>query len=282
MNTCFFVSDLHGSEHRYNALLDAILVRKPAVVFMGGDLFPHRNSSNHTHGDFANDYMLRSFSRLSEEMGCNYPDIFLIPGNDDRRSEEPFLIAGEKQHLWIYIHMRLAVLGHYNVFGYACVPPTPFKLKDWERYDVSRYTDPGCLAPNEGIRTVPPDNDPEWSTIAADLVQLTDGQAMENAICLFHSPPYNSYLDRAALDGKSFNHVPLDMHVGSIAIERFITEKQPYLTLHGHIHESARITGHWKQQFGRTWAFSAAHDGSQLALVSFDLHNLQEVQRELI
>ncbi|HEX7411609.1 MAG TPA: metallophosphoesterase [Bacteroidales bacterium] len=282
MNSCFFVSDMHDSAHRYNALLDAIRVRKPAAVFMGGDLFPHRSSSNHANVSFANDFMLRAFSRLSEEMGCNYPDIFLIPGNDDRRSEEPFLINGEEQHLWMYIHMRLATLGHCTIFGYACVPPTPFRLKDWERYDVSRYTDPGSLAPNKGIRTAPPDADPEWATIAGDLAQLTQGCDMVNAVCLFHAPPYNSLLDRAALDGQMFDHVPLDVHVGSIAIERFITEKQPYLMLHGHVHESARLTGQWKQQFGRTWAFSAAHDGPELALVTFDLHNLQEVQRELI
>ena len=78
------------------------------------------------------------------------------------------------------------------------------------------------------------------------------------------------------------HQVPLDVHVGSAAIAQFITEKQPYLTLHGHVHESTRLTGEWKQQFGRTWAFSAAHDGPELALVTFDLHNLREAQRELI
>lgn len=282
MDTCFFVSDLHGSEYRYNTLINEVRIRKPAVVFIGGDLFPHRSSSDHSGYSFANDFLLRVFSRLSEEMGCNYPDIFLIPGNDDRKSELPYLEKGEEEHLWIYMHMRSSRLGNFDIIGYACVPPTPFRLKDWERYDVSRYTDPGSLPPTEGVRTAPPDADPEWSTIAGDLAQLTSDQSMENTVCLFHAPPYNSCLDRAALDGQMFDHVPLDVHVGSIAIERFIEEKQPYLTLHGHVHESARLTGQWKQQFGRTWAFSAAHDGPQLALVIFGLHDLAAAERELI
>jgi len=41
----------------------------------------------------------------------------------------------------------------YQVYGYSCVPPTPFALKDWQRYDVSHFVDPGVLAPEEGRLT---------------------------------------------------------------------------------------------------------------------------------
>jgi Icc-related predicted phosphoesterase len=99
---------------------------------------------------------------------------------------------------------------------------------------------------------------------------------------LFHAPPYRTDLDRAALDGHTFEHVPLDVHIGSIAIRRFIEERQPLVTLHGHVHESARITGSWRQRIGRTWCFSAAHDGPELALVRFDLEDPGAATRELI
>ena len=78
------------------------------------------------------------------------------------------------------------------------------------------------------------------------------------------------------------DHAPLDVNAGSIAIQRFIKKKQPFLTLHGHIHESARITGHWKERFGGTYSFTAAHDGPELALVRFDTENLENASRELI
>jgi Icc-related predicted phosphoesterase len=52
--------------------------------------------------------------------------------------------------------------------------------------------------------------------------------------------------------------------------------------LHGHIHESARLTGNWQERIGKTVAFSAAHDGRELALVRFDPHELDRAIRELI
>ncbi|NWF91159.1 MAG: hypothetical protein HXY50_17065 [Ignavibacteriaceae bacterium] len=79
-----------------------------------------------------------------------------------------------------------------------------------------------------------------------------------------------------------FEGVPIDLHVGSIAVRRFIESRQPYLTLHGHIHESARLTGSWRDKLGRTEMFNASHDGKELALVEFDLDILESAERRLI
>jgi Icc-related predicted phosphoesterase len=156
-------------------------------------------------------------------------------------------------------------------------------LKDWERYDISTYVDPLCIAPEEGWLSVPVSKEIlKRQTIQTDLQKLAQDNDLSHAIFLFHSPPYDTGLDRAALDGKRVDHADLDVHVGSIAIRRFIESRQPLLTLHGHIHESARITGMWKQRIGQTFAFSAAHDGSELALVRFDLDDLETATRELI
>jgi Icc-related predicted phosphoesterase len=78
------------------------------------------------------------------------------------------------------------------------------------------------------------------------------------------------------------DHAPMDIHVGSIAIQKFIDKKQPFLTLHGHVHESTRLTGHWKERFGKTFSFTAAHDGPELALIRFDTDDLKNATRELI
>jgi Icc-related predicted phosphoesterase len=169
------------------------------------------------------------------------------------------------------------------VYGYACVPPTPFLKRDWERYDVSRYVDPGCVSPELGMRSVPVDaHEIRYGTIAADLERLADEDDLRDSVFLFHTPPYRTALDRAALDGRMVDHVPMDVHVGSIAVRRFIEERQPLLTLHGHIHESARLTGAWRDRIGRTHLFSAAHDGPELCLVRFDLENPAEATRALI
>ena len=51
--------------------------------------------------------------------------------------------------------------------------------------------------------------------------------------------------------GRLMSTFALDVHVGSIAVKRFIEERQPLLTLHGHVHEAARLTGEWKIRIGR-------------------------------
>jgi Icc-related predicted phosphoesterase len=216
------------------------------------------------------------------EMGPVYPRIYVILGNDDPRSEEHAFIEMGKSGVWHYLHNRKDHYKGYTFFGYANVPPTPFRFKDWERYDVSRYVDPGCYPPEEGIRSMEPDTDLAWATIKDELNLLAGDGPMDNSVFLFHSPPYKTHLDRAALDGKMIDHVPMDVHVGSIAIMRFIEDRQPWMTLHGHIHESSSITGHWRQLFGRTHAFNAAWDGPELSLIDFDLDNPSGAFRRLI
>ena len=281
MNHCFFVSDLHGQTHRYETLFSKIKQEKPGAVFLGGDLLPSFGSNSVRN--FLDDYLFQEFIELKNQMGSNYPRVFLILGNDDGKSQEEDLIRYMIQDkIWEYIHYKSAQFGPHNIFGYAYVPPTPFLNKDWERYDISRHTDPGCVAPEEGWHSVEqPVNIIQHATIKRDLNDLIGDMDLSKSIFLFHTPPYQTKLDRAALDGKMFDHVPLDVHVGSIAVKDLILERQPLLTLHGHVHESARLTGSWKEQLGKTTALSAAHDGPELALVRFDPEYPREASREL-
>ncbi len=285
--SCFFVSDLHGKEIRYQKLFQAIRTRKPEAVFFGGDLLPsglHQlTKSQNQSGNFFEDILFAGFAQLKDLSGFPYPQVFVIPGNDDGRGDEDDFLEGEKHGYWKYIPNRVVQWKQWSVLGYAYVPPTPFLLKDWEKYDVSAYVDPGCVSPEEGFRSVPLSKyELRYSTIQKDLELLTQDLDMTKTIGLFHSPPYQTHLDRAALDGQMVEYVPLDVHVGSIALQRMIEEKQPRLTLHGHVHESARITGHWKQQLDATTMMGAAHDGSELALVVFNPEKPEESTRELL
>ncbi|HSE40450.1 MAG TPA: metallophosphoesterase [Acidobacteriota bacterium] len=281
---CFFASDLHGAIPKYRSLFQRILDERPQAVFFGGDLLPHWRDSNHDAGDdFVQGFLGKNLESLREILREHYPRIFLIPGNDDARIEEASFLELAQRGLFQYMHAQKTLWNQYLILGYACVPPTPFRLKDWERYDVSRYVDPGCYGPEEGWHSVAvTEQDQIYGTIQKDLDALIGKESAEDAICLFHSPPYKCNLDRAALDQKMIDHVPLDVHIGSIAIRQFIESRQPLLTLHGHVHESARITGNWKDKIGRTTLFSAAHDGPELALIKFDPTFLELAQRELI
>jgi Icc-related predicted phosphoesterase len=279
---CLFVSDLHGSPSRYRTLWQVAAAEAPAAVLLGGDLLPGFVGLGGEQR-FIADELETPVRHLHKRLGERCPTILVIPGNDDPAASFAALERGQDEGLWRLVHHRTVGVGRHTVSGYACVPPTPFLLKDWERYDVSRFVDPGCIAPEEGqhTRSFAPD-DLRFGTIAADLAALAEGTDQENAVWLFHTPPYQTPLDRADLDGRFVDHAPVDVHVGSIAVRRFIEDRQPLVTLHGHVHEAPRLTGTWKERLGRTWLLTAAHDGPELALVRLDLDDPGGATRELV
>jgi Icc-related predicted phosphoesterase len=225
MGLWFFVSDLHGHLSKYQKFFRVILAEEPEVVLMGGDLLPHGTSFDSAEPDqgFIYSVLVNGFERLKQQLASAYPEVLLILGNDDSRAEETVLAQAESLGLWNYVHFRKVACEAYTVYGYACVPPTPFLLKDWERYDVSRFVDPGCISPEEGWRSLPVShNEIRHATIRTDLERLAGNADLSQAIFLFHAPPHQTALDRAALDGRVVDNAPLDVHVGSIAIRRLL------------------------------------------------------------
>jgi len=172
--TCFLASDLHGSSDRYRKLFSAVLQDRPRAVFFGGDLLPHHWAEQLAGRDFIGEFLVPEVRFMRQQLGSHAPRVFIILGNDDDRASEPLFLEGQAEGLWEYAHETWADLGNHQVLGYSYVPPTPFLLKDWERYDVSRFTDPGSVSPEEGQHTVPVDPDEvRFGTIAADLERLT-------------------------------------------------------------------------------------------------------------
>jgi Icc-related predicted phosphoesterase len=283
----FFVSDLHGDTRKCRKLFAAIAAERPEAVFIGGDILPPfglpGETSDASGGDFLLDFLAKNIRDSRSSASPASPRVFLILGNDDARVEEEAVEEAASEGAWEYVHGRKTDWKDFSVYGYSYVPPTPFARKDWERYDISRYVDPGSVSPEEGLRSVPvSDREARLSTIKEDLARLTEGRDLSRAIFLFHAPPYRTRLDVSSLAGKSVDHVPLDHHLGSIAIRRFIEARQPLLTLHGHVHEAARLSGSWRDRIGRTECLSAAHDGPELALVRFDPAEPGAATRELV
>lgn len=281
---CFFATDLHGRRDRWASLLTHMRDEQPTAVFLGGDLCPH-HLADHADGGggFLLGWLAPRLRELKQDLGPAYPVVPVILGNDDPGAHVQDLAVMEQDGLVDHVHLRRLDLDGLPIYGCAWVPPTPFQLKDWERYDVGRGVDPGCISPEEGRRTV--DVDPHairWATIAGDLEALAGDDDLTDAIFLFHTPPYRTNLDRAALDGRQVDHVPVDVHIGSVAVRRFLERRGPAIALCGHVHESARLTGQWRDQVGRTVVLGAAHDGPELALVRFDPRDPVSATRELI
>jgi Icc-related predicted phosphoesterase len=282
--TWIFSADLHGHEGRYRVLAERVAAERPRAVLLGGDLLPHAHAAlAGGRPDFVGDVLRPLLARLRDDLADDYPVVLAIPGNDDPAAMDDDLAALEREGLWRWIPDRWTEVDGVPVLGYPWVPPTPFRLKDRERYDVSRFVDPGCVAPEDGSHSVPVDRRAvARRTIADDLARLTDGRDLQGAVLLAHGPPYGTALDRAALDGKKVDHAPLDVHVGSIALKRFLEAGGPAVGLHGHVHEAPRLGGDWREQVGRTWCLCGCVEGPNLALVDLDPARPAEARRRVL
>ncbi len=242
------VSDLHGRPERYRSLFREVSLRNPPAVLMGGDLFPRKGSKK----EFLEEYLFNPIKKLRREGVLTR--FLIILGNDDPKVNEPLLIDADDQGIIDYIPMKTVTIEGIPVVGYPYIHPSPFRLKDWELFDVSRYIDPGCISPLEGIHTTDVDlSELKYRTIKDDLKNISILSDPKNTVFLFHSPPYDTVLDQAALGGQMVDHVPLDPHIGSIAVKRFIEQHQPLVTLHGHVHESFQLSGEFFQRIGRSY-----------------------------
>jgi len=130
------------------------------------------------------------------------------------------------------------------------VPDYPFTMKDWVKADYVGAVRPGYFgrpveSTSTGYREIP-DIDSyflEKGTIADELGKIAL-PSPEKTIIVTHSPPYGVGLD-VCFDGRV---------VGSRSVHEFIRRVQPVLSLHGHIHESPKVTGIWRTNIGKTLA----------------------------
>ncbi len=277
-----FTSDLHGDKKKYKRLFKEIEEDPPDGVFIGGDILPSGRNKGQGPEEFLTDFLSEELREIKDSLYDDF-NVFIIMGNDDPRIYEKHLEDMNEEGLLHYIHNRTERFGDLYVSGYSFIPPTPFRLKDWERYDVSRFIGVGAVSPEKGTRTVDiSEYEKKYITIKDDLERLSDESPPEKTIYLFHAPPYETDLDRADLDGKKVDHAPLDVHVGSIAVKRFIMEEHPLITLHGHVHETVDITGNWREKIGRTFSFTGVHSGQKLAFVRFDTKEPEEAVRTVL
>ena len=112
----------------------------------------------------------------------------------------------------------------------------------------------------------------ERGTIREDLNRLIKPMNYKKAIYIMHSPPFGTKLD--LIQGGS--------HAGSRSIKVFIEERQPLLTLHGHIHESPEVSGTYIDRIGETLSINpgqsawSGRDLIKLHAVTFEMEDMKE------
>lgn len=260
----FFTSDLHGQADYYEQALEFAAAGRPRAVILGGDLCPHATGeAGLRRQQLFLEGMLVEFARRLHE-AVPEAELLLMMGNDDWCANHELLERHEGD-LWRVLHDRVVELDGVRVAGLSWVPITPFALKDWERWEDGEPEAPTRLAGwssrGGSLREFAFDATRREPTIADALAALAERTPAADTLFVLHSPPRDTRCDVMAGG----------LHVGSRAIRRFVETHQPPLVLSGHIHESPRVSGAWRDTIGRTVVVNPGQFGSpKLCGVWFD------------
>ncbi len=272
----FFTNDLHGQAALYEQLVAIVAAHRPRAALIGGDLCPHDagDAGVKRQRVFLQGFLVEFARRVREAS----PDtsLLLLMGNDDWRANHDVL---EEHHgaLWHVLHERVARVDGVAVAGISWVPITPFTMKDWERWEDGAEERPPRLDGwrSEGDRLAAFRFDPakRAPTLAAALEALAGLAPPAETVLVSHSPPRGTRCD-AILGGT---------HVGSRALRAWIERHQPPLVLSGHIHESPRASGGWRDAIGRTTVVNPGQFGTvRLCGVWFDPARPAETLRHTV
>ena len=229
-----YTADLHGNENYYNKLFEKGRERDIKAVVIGGDLCPRGGfslqSAIEIQKGFIENFIIPKIKEFEK-------DVFLIMGNDDFRINFKILEEAEERGILKVLHKKLHRIGGKHIVGYSFVNTTPFRLADWEKPEDEKND--GSKKLSDGVvRSI----EEEKGTIKEDLAQLKKISNPSSTVYVMHAPPFNTKLDI----------ISSGIHVGSEAIRNFIEKEQPYLTLHGHIHESPKMSGSYVDNIGKT------------------------------
>lgn len=249
MSTFVYASDLHGNREAYDRLFSL----KADAVVLGGDLLPYPLKRGGNLLEIQKQFVEAYLAEKLAERPC-----YWIPGNDDWEA-----VLGPLKGT--AIHRRaVPFLDGLSIAGYACVPVTPFGMKDFDRRDVDGWEpkeEPKrCLKSSaSGIEEIPLSTVLSRPTIEAELARLAEDSDPSKTVYVMHTPPFATGLDR--LHGIAA--------IGSRAVKRFIEVRRPPLTLHGHVHESPGI-----ERVGKTVCANPGDSMHRLRALRVDLSDL--------
>lgn len=241
-----FVTDLHGDEKKYDMLFEAARAHRVDVVINGGDMLPKTYGELDRQGEFIEKVLNKHFY-LFDSNDIHY---FCCLGNDDIKVvDELFEKTCEKHPFVFNLAQRKLELWGYEFIGFNWVVDTPFRLKDRCRVDTPEYEfqeqfGSALFSTPDGWK----DRD-DWEeyahsikTIEEELKDLVRPSNMLKTIYVIHMPPWKLGLDVCSSGLK----------VGSKAVYEFLEKNQPFLSLHGHIHESPEVSGKPFAKLGKT------------------------------
>jgi Icc-related predicted phosphoesterase len=270
-----FTSDLHGSRRLYGRLGALAKTVRPDVVVLGGDLFPDgdRKSPWAEVTRYIRQDARKALEGIRETTGA---EILVLAGNHDWSFVQDELGALEQAGLVRQLSYDGVVeIGGVAFLGLAESPPAPYWMKDFERRDLaadepSKYG--GYYWCEESGRTEAVTGQ-EWFGRHESLEELLAKAPVPGKPWVFvaHAPPAGTGLDLQ----------PGIRHCGSRAVREFIERHNPILSLHGHFHDSPRLSGHCTERIGRCLSVNPGQTNEALCAIQWRLDRPDEIRHSL-
>jgi Icc-related predicted phosphoesterase len=229
----FYTTDLHGKIWKYEAIVKILKNTKVDLAIIGADILPNGQTILKNEL-FINVYLSKFFQRV------RIPTIIDFGNDDFYMFYDLFKECVDKcDHVYIS-HMNEVVINDYSIIGMHYVPDYPFGIKDWCRSEKDYLIDPLQLGPPVQTMSGHMEDIKDLKEYFRNLPMIEDYLSMlpkpscKKVIYNMHAPPRNLGFD-ICNSGRS--------KVGSYAITKFIIDRKPLLTLHGHIHESSYYSG---------------------------------------
>ncbi len=276
MRICY-TSDLHGELGLYDELTGLLESSAAQLCILGGDMLPDGEGPDPVGSQLHflhHEFMPRVRAWQAARSGRI---VATILGNHDWRPALDGLLEYDRRGELVLLepHLPRTVLG-VSLLGYSLAPPSPFWVKDFERLD--RAEDPipafgGALwdAARKQVREVTPEECfRPAEALEHDLARVNPPDG--DWILVAHAPPHDTALDR----------LPTVAHpIGSRAVRDFILRHRPRCGLHGHIHESPRVSGTYRDVVGETLCINPGQ-GRELHAVTFESDDIEGTMRHTV
>lgn len=240
-----YTADLHGNIEYYDLLSKVARDNNVEMVINGGDMLPTEGAL-FSQMDFISGFLMKHFETMQNE-GIRY--LCLLGCYDMRVFDDLFDEACSQFPNVTNLAQKIIRIEEHEFVGMNLVADCPFRLKDRCRLDTKGSPVPpqrgkGVFSSLSGCKEIP-----DWEAYVASLPTIEDElcalprpRDMKQAIYVTHLPPHGLGLDET-WSGRC---------VGAKSVLSFLERNQPFLSLHGHAHESPQISGRWRAAVGRT------------------------------
>ena len=182
------------------------------------DIHQHPEKQDAIFRDLALQRMREWTALADERLAGTGLKLYMAPGNDDVMEVDDII---NDSSVIVNCNDKVTMVGDHEMITCAWANPTP--------WDTPREKPDSEL-------------EPMLEALASQVKNV------QNSIFNLHAPPYGYALDLAPeLTKDLIQAVDRKIHVGSKAVTNILKKYQPFLSLHGHIHESRGI-----QKVGRT------------------------------